>query len=215
MPPTTEAADEPAPASPAYEELAARIDELLGDEVIEAAHNHGDYVVRVKPDAWRHAAEVAHEHLACDYLSFVSGVDWAPTPREGGDAPSAPVQPQETTPGVAGGAGRFQAFAHVESTSRKWGVTFKTDVDEADPRVQSWVGVYAGADWHERECWEMYGFVFDDHPSLRPLYLPAEFEGHPLRKDFPLTARNVKPWPGLVDVEAMPEDAEEEEGGDA
>ena len=60
---------------------------------------------------------------------------------------------------------------------------------------------YAGADWHERECWEMYGVVFDGHPSLRHLYLPAEFEGHPLRKDYPLLARVVKPWPGLVDVE--------------
>ena len=70
--------------------------------------------------------------------------------------------------------------------------------------MQSWVPVYPGADWHERECWEMYGFVFDGHPALRHLYLPSEFEGHPLRKDFPLLARVVKPWPGLVDVEPMP-----------
>jgi NADH-quinone oxidoreductase subunit C len=66
--------------------------------------------------------------------------------------------------------------------------------------------VYPGADWHERECWEMFGFAFDGHPSLRHLYLPSEFEGHPLRKDFPLLARVVKPWPGLVDVEPMPGD---------
>ena len=52
----------------------------------------------------------------------------------------------------------------------------------------------------------MYGIVFDGHPSLRHLYLPSEFEGHPLRKDFPLLAREVKPWPGLVDVEPMPGD---------
>ena len=50
----------------------------------------------------------------------------------------------------------------------------------------------------------MYGVVFDGHPSLRHLYLPSEFEGHPLRKDYPLLAREVKPWPGLVDVEPMP-----------
>jgi NADH-quinone oxidoreductase subunit C len=50
----------------------------------------------------------------------------------------------------------------------------------------------------------MYGFVFDGHPALRHLYLPSEFEGHPLRKDYPLLARVVKPWPGLVDVEPMP-----------
>ena len=48
------------------------------------------------------------------------------------------------------------------------------------------------------------GFAFTGHPALRHLYLPAEFEGYPLRKDFPLLAREVKPWPGLVDVEPMP-----------
>jgi NADH-quinone oxidoreductase subunit C len=110
--------------------------------------------------------------------------------------------------GAAGSAGRFQVFAHVQSTARHWGITLKTDVDETSPHLATWVPVYAGADWHERECWEMYGIVFDGHPSLRHLYLPAEFEGHPLRKDFPLLARDVKPWPGLVDVEPMPgEDA--------
>ncbi len=79
------------------------------------------------------------------------------------------------------------------------------------PRADSWVSVYPGADWHERECWEMFGVVFDGHPNLRHLYLPSEFEGHPLRKDFPLLARSVKPWPGLVDVEPMPEEEKEEE----
>ena len=62
-----------------------------------------------------------------------------------------------------------------------------------------------GADWHERETWEMYGIDFIGHPEIRHLYLPGEFEGFPLRKDFPLLARVVKPWPGLTDVEAMPE----------
>jgi NADH-quinone oxidoreductase subunit C len=57
---------------------------------------------------------------------------------------------------------------------------------------------------------------FDGHPSLRQLYLPAGFEGHPLRKDFPLLARVVKAWPGIVDVEGMPGVADEDEGaGDA
>ncbi len=113
--------------------------------------------------------------------------------------------------GLAGSAGRFQLVAHVQSTTRHWGITMKTDVDEAQPRALSWVPVYPGAEWHERECWEMFGITFDGHPALRHLYLPSEFEGHPLRKDFPLLARVVKPWPGLVDVESMPGDA----GGDA
>jgi NADH-quinone oxidoreductase subunit C len=84
--------------------------------------------------------------------------------------------------------------------------------------VPSIVEVFHGAEWHEREAWGMYGFRFEGHPALRHLLLPGEFEGHPLRKDFPLLAREVKPWPGLVDVEPMPGDDEEgdaAEGGDA
>jgi len=68
------------------------------------------------------------------------------------------------------------------------------------------VGIYAGANWHERHAWEMFGLTFAGHPDLRKLYLPSEFEGFPLRKAWPLLARMVKPWPGLVDVEGMPEE---------
>jgi NADH-quinone oxidoreductase subunit C len=147
-----------------------------------------------------------------------------PAPKEGGDDAgsdtSSPVQPTETTYGAAGSEGRFQVFARVQSTSRLWGFTVKADVDEESLLVQSWVPVYAGADWHERETWEMFGFVFDGHPALRHLYLPSEFEGNPLRKDYPLLSRVVKPWPGLVDVEPMPDegdaaDAPAEEGAPA
>ena len=82
-----------------------------------------------------------------------------------------------------------------------------------DLTLASWTGVFAGADWHERECWEMYGISFDGHPSLRHIYLPSGFEGNPLRKDYPLLARRLKPWPGIVDVEQMPGD--DDESGDA
>jgi NADH-quinone oxidoreductase subunit C len=213
--------DEPvdAPADPhALEppntELLERFERELGDAVIESVPVFGTPVVRVRRDAWRRAAEVA-KALDCDFLSFVAGIDWQPAPREGDEAggdTSAPVQPQEVTYGAAGSAGRFQVFARVESTSRRWGLLLKADVDEVSPMVQSWVPVYPGADWHERECWEMYGFSFDGHPGLRHLYLPSQFEGHPLRKDFALLARVVKPWPGLVDVEPMPGDDSEAEG---
>ena len=88
-------------------------------------------------------------------------------------------------------------FARVQSTTPPLGLTLKADVDER-VAARAVVGARStpGADWHERECWEMYGFVFDGHPALRHLYLPSEFEGHPLRKDYPLLSRVVKPWPG-------------------
>jgi NADH-quinone oxidoreductase subunit C len=217
---TPEPVVEPLPEpDPVHTELLARLGEHVGDDIVDHASVPGTLVVRIAPEAWGRVAAVAKEQLECDFLSFVSGLDWQPAPREGGEEgggdTSAPVQPTEMTFGAAGSTGRFQVFARVESTSRRWGVTFKTDVDDQDPVVASWVSVYPGADWHERECWEMFGIRFDGHPSLRHLYLPAEFEGHPLRKDFPLLARIVKPWPGLVDVEGMPEPEESPEPIDA
>ncbi len=78
--------------------------------------------------------------------------------------------------------------------------------------VGTWIHTYPGADWHEREAHEMFGITFTGNPDMRNLYLPTDFEGYPLRKDFPLMARLVKPWPGIVDVEPMPplpDDSEE------
>jgi NADH-quinone oxidoreductase subunit C len=197
-----------APSDPRHVELLGRLRSALGAEaVVDAADVHSDLVVRVASSAWHGAARAVRDQLECDYLSFISGIDWMPAAREGDEAggdTSSPVQPTETTYGATGSAGRFQVFARVQSTARHWGITLKTDVDEDDPRLASWVDVYPGADWHERECWEMFGVVFEGHPALRHLYLPAEFEGHPLRKDFALLARVVKPWPGLVNVEPMP-----------
>jgi NADH-quinone oxidoreductase subunit C len=197
-----------------HADLVARLGAELGDAILDHEPCFGMPVVRVRRDAWRHAAEYARDHLECDYLSFVSGIDWQPAPKEGDEGSSdtsSPVQPQEVTYGAAGSEGRFQVFAHVQSTARHWGITLKVDVDEGALLVESWVPVYSGADWHERECWEMFGIVFEGHPALRHLYLPAEFEGHPLRKDFALLSRVVKPWPGLVDVEAMPEETDADE----
>ncbi len=205
--PTTDPAEQTPPApNPKHTWMLGLLQETLGDAVLDSAVVFDDLVVRVRAESWRRAAEVAKDQLECDYLCFISGIDWQPALREGdadADA-SSPVQPTEMTYGAAGSAGRFQVFAHVQSTSGHHGLTLKADVDDTAPSVASWVTVYAGADWHERECWEMFGIAFDGHPALRHLYLPNDFEGHPLRKDFPLLARVVKPWPGLVDVEAMP-----------
>ena len=96
-------------------------------------------------------------------------------------------------------------FARVYSLSTGLGLNLKADVAEPDLTVGSWVGTYPGAAWHEREVHEMFGIMFTGNADMRNLYLPTDFEGYPLRKDFPLLSRLVKPWPGIVDVEPMPE----------
>jgi NADH-quinone oxidoreductase subunit C len=222
-------AEEPSdsPSDPLRQELLDSLRERLGEAVAGSEIARGDLWVRVDRQAWRQAARVCRDQLGMNYFCFLSGIDWKPNPDLSGEKvwdPSGVVALGEEGPeeeaagdgaygtGVAGGDSRFQLLARLFDTARKVGITLKADLDEDDPRADSWVEVYRGADWHERETWEMFGFVFDGHPSLRHIYLPAEFEGHPLRKDFPLLAREVKPWPGLVDVEPMPG---EEEGGEA
>ena len=93
-------------------------------------------------------------------------------------------------------------------------VVFSTDVPKEGAAVESLVDVFSGADWHEREAHEMFGIDFPGHPNLIKLYLPDAFEGFPLRKSYPLLSREVKPWPGKVDVEDMPS-TENPEAGDA
>lgn len=123
-------------------------------------------------------------------------------------------QPGGIETGYAGGDTRFQVLARIANIKEHWGLTLKVDLPDDDLRLDTWIGNYQGANWHERECWEMFGINFVGHPFLRHLYLPGAFEGNPLRKDFPLLARLVKPWPGIVDVEEMPA-LPEEEGGEA
>ena len=121
-------------------------------------------------------------------------------------------EPEAMVHGVAGGETRFQLLARVYSIGDRVGVTLKADVPDDTIAIDSWSEIYAGANWHEREAWEMFGVTFTGHPNLKKLYLPGDFEGFPLRKDFPLLARMVKPWPGIVDVEGMPGVADDEGG---
>ncbi|WP_443078840.1 NADH-quinone oxidoreductase subunit C [Streptosporangium sp. NBC_01495] len=90
----------------------------------------------------------------------------------------------------------FAVVAHLFAPVSHAHLLLRTRVSRADPRLPSAVGVFRGADWHERETFEMFGVVFEGHPNLVPLLLPDGFEGFPLRKDFVLAARVAKAWPG-------------------
>jgi NADH-quinone oxidoreductase subunit C len=198
----------------------AEIVEALGDLVVEHAYSASEACVRIEPSGWREAGQRCKERLGLSYLSFIAGIDWKQAPDLGAeklwDPEAEPTAEPDDGPGhwltgVAGGETRFQVFARLGDLVRHVGLTLKVDAGDDSPKVDSWVPLYRGADWHERETWEMYGIEFDGHPGLRHLYLPGEFEGFPLRKDFPLLAREVKPWPGLVNVEGLPGGGDDEE----
>jgi NADH-quinone oxidoreductase subunit C len=81
---------------------------------------------------------------------------------------------------------RFDVVYHLLSPKRNLRVRVKLETDERTP-VPSIVGVYPGADWFEREAYDLYGVLFVGHPDMRRILTDYGFEGHPLRKDFPLT----------------------------
>ncbi len=84
---------------------------------------------------------------------------------------------------------RFEVVYNLYSTSLNHRVRLRVKVPEGDAVLPSVCGVWRGADWFERYCYDMYGIRFTDHPDLRRLFMYDEFVGHPLRKDYPLRGR--------------------------
>ncbi len=84
---------------------------------------------------------------------------------------------------------RFEVVYHLYSLKHNRRVRIKAQVPESDCTIDSVVPVWVGANWFEREVYDMYGIVFTGHPELRRILLYEEFEGHPLRKDYPLKQR--------------------------
>ena len=197
------------------EQLLSDVSACLGSALVQSHINIGnDLCVRVATDAWATSAAALKTSLGFDYFCFLSAIDWLPSPfGKGEEDPTAePVERDtEIKQGLAGGETRLQVFARLVNHRTHVGITMKADVPDATPVVPSWVSFFTGANWHEREAHEMFGISFAGHPDLRNMYLPTDFEGHPLRKDFPLLARMVKPWPGIVDVEPLPGGGDEDD----
>ncbi|PSR02037.1 MAG: NADH-quinone oxidoreductase subunit C [Bacteroidetes bacterium SW_8_64_56] len=80
---------------------------------------------------------------------------------------------------------RYEVFYNIVSTERKKRIRLKVRVDETDMTVPSVTEVYRAANWNEREAYDMFGFEFIDHPDPRRMYMPEDFDYHPLRKEFP------------------------------
>ena len=170
------------------QEFADGVAEAVGGS---AAITFDTVKVSVAPDNWVPAHKAARDDLDLVFFSWLSAVDWA-NEVEVGDALSDEVEEN------------FEVLTTIADMSEGRRVTFSTNIAKDSASIASLVDVYPGANWHEREAAEMFGIEFVGHPDPGHLYLPDSFIGNPLRKDYPLLSREVKPWPGDVDVEAMP-----------
>jgi len=113
--------------------------------------------------------------LDCAYFTFLSAIDWE--------------------------ADGFEVLVALSTLTYGNNVIVHVRLPAESPSMASLTVVFGGANWHERECAEMFGITFDGHPNLVKLYLPEDFEGYPLRRSFKLASRRYKAWPGAKDEE--------------
>ena len=150
--------------SAALKDLKDLVVSQFADKVLETQYRYGELSIVVKRDAILKVLTFLRDDAGCLFKQLVDicGVDY----------------PER--------AERFDVVYHLLSLKHNLRVRVKVRTDEDTP-VPSCVPVYSAANWFERETWDLYGIFFDNHPDPRRILTDYGFEGHPLRKDFPLT----------------------------
>lgn len=144
----------------------------LGDSVRSMNDWRGDLTIVVDRKAWVRSATLLRDHAELDFKLFLDlcGVDYLD--KDGRDD-------------------RYEVVLHLYSVSTKHHVRLKTTLPESDPTVDTLCGVFKGANWFEREAWDLYGIAFTGHPHLARILTHDDFVGHPMRKDYPTAQRHV------------------------
>ena len=150
--------------SEALQMLGEMIARALPGAVTGHGIAHGELTVMAKSSEIANVIRFLRDDETCQFISFidVTAVDWPGRER------------------------RFDVVYHLLSPVRNMRIRIKIEVGEDEP-VDSIIGIFPGADWFERETYDLYGIPFVGHPDMRRILTDYGFEGHPLRKDFPLT----------------------------
>jgi NADH-quinone oxidoreductase subunit C len=146
------------------EALGAKIAAAVPGAVTDVKLAFGELTVTVARDKWLETATFLRDDEDCLFVNIV-------------DVTAADYPARDE---------RFEVVAHLQSPKRNLRIRIKTPTDEATP-VASLTALYPGADWYERETYDLFGVVFSGHPDLRRIMTDYGFDGHPLRKDFPMT----------------------------
>ena len=161
-------------------DIAEKIKEKFPEEVVEVTDFRAQVSVIVKKDRIIDICRYLHDdpRLNFDHLHDLCGVDY-----HGKKEP------------------RFEVVYNLYSIKYRHKIRVRAQVPENDPNIRTVTSIWAGANWHERECFDMFGIIFKGHPDLRRILLPEDWEGHPLRKDYPLKGPEPeKDWPEFTEV---------------
>lgn len=150
--------------SEALNDLSAYLGEKLGARLEGAVVAYGELTLTVAAGDIVDVLNFLKTDVQCQFISFIDicGVDYPARAR------------------------RFDVVYHLLSPRQNQRIRIRVEADE-DTLVPSATAVYPGADWFEREAYDLYGILFSGHPDLRRILTDYGFDGHPLRKDFPLT----------------------------
>ena len=152
----------------------AKLNETFAGAVLAVADFRGETTITVKKEEIVAIAAFLKQELGYNFLCDLCGVDYL------GQSP------------------RFMVVYNLYNIATKERLRVKVPVAETDPRVDTVSGVWATANWHERECWDLMGIDFNNHPDLRRILMPADWEGHPLRKDYPVQGPDREPYQGRL-----------------
>jgi NADH-quinone oxidoreductase subunit C len=146
------------------DKLGQAIVAALGGAVLEHSVARGELTVRAQARDIVAVVKFLREDPRCQFWSIIdiTAVDWPGRER------------------------RFDVVYHFLSPKQNLRIRVKVETDETTP-VPSIIAIFPGADWFEREVYDLYGVLFTGHPDMRRILTDYGFEGHPLRKDFPLT----------------------------
>jgi NADH-quinone oxidoreductase subunit C len=145
------------PDHPAVKAILAWSSEALAD----AKFDFSELTLTIAPEQIR-AACITVKAAGYNFFEDMTAVDWFPA------------------------APRFQLSYHILSLAMKDRIRLRVLLEDANPAVESITPVWAGADYYEREVFDLFGIRFEEHPNLRRIMMPDEWIGHPLRKDYPV-----------------------------
>ncbi len=131
------------------------------EALIDAKFDFNELTLTIAPEQIR-AACFTLQAAGYNFFEDLTAVDWFPA------------------------APRFQLSYHLTSFAMKQRIRLRVLLDDADPAVESITPVWAGANFYEREVFDLFGIRFEEHPNLRRIMMPEEWVGHPLRKDYPV-----------------------------
>lgn len=162
--------------------IAESLKSLFPEEVIDIKEFRGQVSVIVKKGKIKEILQYLKEQEGFNHLQDLCAVDYYP------EKP------------------RFEVVYNLYSIWRRLHIRVRAKVEEESSEIDSVTELWQGANWHERECFDMFGIRFIGHPDLRRILMPEDWDGYPLRKDYPLKGKEL--WRGFREIIEAPSEEE-------